>query len=271
MMNQSADHALQEMIAAVTRRVLRALGLKEETDRYLATSWTPAEEAAISPETVAASIDHTLLKPDATPQQIARLCEEALEYRFAAVCVNPVWVDQCARALSGSPVQVASVVGFPLGATLPQVKAFEADEAVKAGATEIDMVINIGALKSGNVCLVWNDILGVAEVVHRQGGIVKVIIEMGYLTDEEKIAACVISRAGNADFVKTATGFGPSGATEEDIRLMRRVVGDALGVKAAGGVRTYDQARRMILAGANRIGTSSGVRIMREALAEESA
>ncbi|HEY63397.1 MAG TPA: deoxyribose-phosphate aldolase [Caldilineae bacterium] len=227
--------------------------------------------AETAPEAVAGMIDHTLLKPDATAQQVAALCEEGERYRFAAVCVHPTWVSQCVHALSGSPVKVASVVGFPLGMTTPEVKAYEAKVLLSCGATELDMVLNIGALKSGNFCLVWNDIHSVAEVVHERGARLKVILETGYLSDEEKVAACIIARVAGADFVKTCTGFGPGGATEADVRLMRRTVGGSMGVKAAGGIRTFEQARRMVLAGANRIGTSSGVHIVEEARQQANA
>ncbi|MCD6291203.1 MAG: deoxyribose-phosphate aldolase [Anaerolineae bacterium] len=219
----------------------------------------------MSPETLAAMIDHTLLKPDATAQRITEFCQEGLDYRFGAVCVHPSWVEPCIHTLSGSPVRVTSVVGFPLGMTLPEVKQHEAKALIALGVAELDMVLNIGALKSGNFCLVWNDIHMVAEAVHQREALLKVILETGYLTDEEKVAACIIARTAGADFVKTATGLGPGGATEADIRLMRRTVGGALGVKAAGGIRTLDDAYRMILAGANRIGTSSGIRIIQEA------
>ncbi len=256
---------MDKMIERVTQRVLRALG--QSAAGYEPPPPPPPQPDlfTMTAEEVAQMIDHTLLKPDATAQQIAALCEEGERYRFAAVCIHPTWVDQCAHALSGSPVKVASVVGFPLGVTTSEVKAFESKVLLSHGAAELDMVLNIGALKSGNFCLVWNDIRSVAEVTHERDGLLKVILETGYLTDEEKVAACIIAHVAGADFVKTATGFGPGGATEADIRLMRRVVGGALGVKAAGGVRTLEQARQMVLAGANRIGTSSGVRIVEEA------
>ncbi len=254
---------IRELVEQVAQRVLRALG-KAAEGYEVPPPFPPPDPAQLTPETVAAMIDHTLLKPDATAQQIAALCEEGAKYRFAAVCVHPTWVDQCVRALSGSPVKVASVIGFPLGMTLSEVKADEAERVLSLGATELDMVLNIGALKSGNFCLVWNDILAVAEVAHKRDAQLKVILETGYLTEEEKIAACIIARVAGADFVKTSTGFGPGGATEADIRLMRHAVGSAMGVKAAGGIRTWEQAVRMILAGANRLGTSSGVRIVEE-------
>ncbi len=209
--------------------------------------------------------DHTLLKADATPEQIAQLCDEARQYGFASVCVNPVNVKQCARALKGSGVDVCTVVGFPLGATTTAVKVFEAQQAIRAGAREVDMVLNVGALKAGNYELVKGDIAEVAEACHTQEAILKVIIEAALLTDEEKEVACQLSMAAGADFVKTSTGFGPGGATADDVALMRRVVGPALGVKAAGGIRSYADAVKMIDAGASRIGASASVQIVQEA------
>lgn len=216
---------------------------------------------------IAQYIDHTLLKPEATPAQIEQLCAEAREYGFIAVCVNPCYVRLAVQQLRGSPVRVASVVGFPLGASLPQVKAYEAEQAILDGATEIDMVINIGALKAGDDRLVQEDIAAVVKAAHRSGAICKVIIETAYLTDAEKERACRLAQAAGADFVKTSTGFGPGGATVEDVALMRRVIGPQMGLKAAGGIRTLAQAKAMIAAGATRLGTSAGVRIMEEARA----
>jgi deoxyribose-phosphate aldolase len=211
---------------------------------------------------LAAMIDHTLLKPDATQEQIAQLCFEARKYGFASVCVNPTWVELCAKLLAGSPVKVCTVIGFPLGATEPQVKAFETQVALDHGATEIDMVINVGALKARDLELVAGDIRGVVETSHKGGAIVKVIIEAVLLTDEEKTIACLLSKEAGADFVKTSTGFASGGATPQDVALMRRVVGPEMGVKAAGGVRTYEDAENMIKAGATRIGASAGVKIL---------
>ncbi len=219
----------------------------------------------ISAERLAAMIDHTLLKPDATYAQIARLCEEAHTYHFASVCVNPVHVRRCAESLEGSGVAVCTVIGFPLGATPTDVKVCEARRAIEDGATELDMVMNIGALKSEDGEAVQRDIAAVARVCHAKGALLKVIIETALLTDEEKETACRLAVDGGADFVKTSTGFGPGGATVEDVARMRRVVGPHVGVKASGGVRTYDDALRMIAAGANRIGASAGVRIVQQA------
>src|SRR5512136_728245 len=211
---------------------------------------------------LAGMIDHTLLKPDATQDQVAQLCYEARKYGFASVCVNPTWVELCAQLLKGSPVKVCTVIGFPLGATAPEVKAFETQTAIRQGAGEIDMVINIGALKARDLELVARDIRGVVGMAHAEGAIVKVIIEAVLLTDEDKTIACLLSKEAGADFVKTSTGFASGGATVHDVALMRRVVGPEMGVKAAGGVRTYEDAENMIKAGATRIGASAGVKII---------
>ncbi len=211
---------------------------------------------------LAGMIDHTLLKPDATPDQIAQLCFEARKYNFASVCVNPAWVSLCAQLLKGSQAKVCTVIGFPLGASAPEVKVFETQTAIDQGATEIDMVINIGALKARDLELVAKDIRGVVQTAHARGYIVKVILETTLLTDEEKTIACLISKEAGADFVKTSTGFAGGGATVHDVELMRRVVGPDMGVKASGGVRTYEDAESMIKAGATRIGASAGVKIV---------
>jgi deoxyribose-phosphate aldolase len=213
---------------------------------------------------VASMIDHTLLKPDATRTDVERLCAEAAEYRFASVCVNPTWVALCARLLAGPPVKVCSVVGFPLGATTPDTKHYETRRVIFDGAREIDMVINVGALKSGDLHVVERDIEAVTSACRDGGALSKVIIEAALLTDEEKIAACTLAKAAGADFVKTSTGFGPGGATAADVALMRRVVGDVMGVKAAGGVRDLDSLNAMVAAGATRVGASAGVRIVQE-------
>jgi len=216
------------------------------------------------PREIAQLIDHTLLKPDATRGQIETLCAEAREHGFATVCVNPAWVHLCAGQLSGCQTQVCTVAGFPLGATLPEVKAFEAARAIEDGAREVDMVMNVGALKSGDYRLVERDVAGVVAAARLGGAISKVIIEAALLSDDEKVKACVIARAACADFVKTSTGFGPGGATAADVALMRRVVGPTMGVKAAGGVRDLKSAKAMIDAGADRIGASVGVKIVQE-------
>ena len=213
----------------------------------------------------ASLIDHTLLKPDASQTEIKHLCEEAAQYHFASVCVNPTWVRACACHLQGSGVPVCTVIGFPLGATLPDVKAYEARRAIMDGAREVDMVINVGALKSGDDCLVEHDIRSVVEVAHEYDVTCKVIIETALLTDDEKVRACQAAKNAGADFVKTSTGFSKGGATVADIALMRRVVGPELGVKASGGVKNIHDARAMVKAGATRIGASVGVKIAQEA------
>src|SRR5215472_4081478 len=214
-------------------------------------------------QAIASCIDHTLLKPESNQERIVCLCEEAGSFSFAAVCVNPWWVGLAASILRGTLVKVATTIGFPLGANHTTVKRFEAGEAIRLGAQELDMVINIGALKSKDRQSVQNDIVAVAEVAHAGGAILKVILETPLLTLEEKILSCELSLAGKADFVKTATGFF-GGATAEDVSLMRGVVGNRAGVKASGGIRTAAEAEAMIEAGANRLGTSSGVAIVRE-------
>lgn len=207
-------------------------------------------------------IDHTLLKPDATQDEVAQLAYEARKYKFASVCVNPSYVKLSAQLLKGSEVDVCTVVGFPLGATPTDVKVFEAQQAIREGATEIDMVINVGAVKSKDYELVEMDIASVVRACHAGNAILKVIIEAALLTDEEKVAASQLSKIAGADFVKTSTGFGPGGATPEDVALMRRVVGPNIGVKAAGGIKTAEDARRMIEAGASRIGASASIKIV---------
>jgi deoxyribose-phosphate aldolase len=217
---------------------------------------------------VAALIDHTLLKAEATRNDIERICREALQYRFASVCVNPVFVKQVSEALRNSPVKTCVVVGFPLGANLPAVKLDETRVALEQGAQEIDMVIHIGALKAGDDAAVRSEIESLSRVVHERRAILKVIIEAALLSEEEKIRACRAARDANAHFVKTSTGFSTSGATVGDVELMRREVGREMGVKASGGVRTLDDLIAMVDAGATRIGTSNGVKIMQEALAK---
>ena len=214
-------------------------------------------------KTIAEMIDHTILKPEATKSEIEQLCKEAMEYKFAAVCVNPYYVSYCKEVLKDSNVKVATVIGFPLGANTKELKAFEALDAVNNGADEIDMVINIGALKDKDYEVVKNDIKLVVDIA-KDKAIVKVIIETSLLTDEEKVKACEIAMEAGADFVKTSTGFSTGGANVEDVKLMKSVVGDKLEVKASGGVRDLDAANKMILAGATRLGTSSGINILKE-------
>ena len=240
-----AEH-VNQVVNAGASRVTATLGVKPQS------------------HSVAGMIDHTLLKADASQDQIAQLCYEAKKHTFASVCVNPSQVKLAAQLLKGSPVKVCTVVGFPLGATSASVKAYETQQAIRDGATEIDMVINIGALKSQDYTTVFEDIGAVVRTAHAGNAIVKVIIEAALLNDEEKVVASQLSKAAGADFVKTSTGFGPGGATLEDVALMRKVVGPSLGVKAAGGVGSLADAKAMIAAGATRIGASAGVKIVRE-------
>ena len=214
------------------------------------------------PRDLARFIDHTLLRPDATAADIDRLCAEAREHAFAAVCINPTWVRRAAGILRGTRVAVASVIGFPFGASTSDVKAVETRRALRDGASEIDMVINIGALKSGMRDLVREDVARVSDACHEAGAINKVIIETALLTDEEKVIACRLAQLARADFVKTSTGYASGGATVYDVALMRETVGPRMGVKAAGGIRTAEDVREMIAAGATRIGASAGVRIV---------
>ena len=220
---------------------------------------------------VAGMIDHTLLKPDATRREIETLCREAKEFGFASVCVNPTWVATCARLVRGSSVAVCSVVGFPLGATTADTKQYEARRAIFDGAREIDMVINVGALKSGDLHLVESDIRAVTSACRETNVLSKVIIETALLSNEEKVTACTLAKAAAADFVKTSTGFGPGGATAEDVALMRRIVGEDMGIKASGGVRTLEGVKAMVAAGATRIGASAGVRIVQQSRGQQTA
>ncbi len=218
-------------------------------------------------ENIAGLIDHTILKPEATASDVRRICAEAVKFRFASVCVNPCWVALVAKELAGSPVKVCTVVGFPLGANTSWIKVAEAEAAIAAGAREIDMVLNIGELRGGNHDHVRSEIQSIVEASHRRGAIVKVILETALLDDDQKRTACELAKAAGADFVKTSTGFGPGGATVHDIQLMRAAVGNSMGVKASGGIRTLDDVRAMIAAGANRIGASAGVKIVEAATA----
>jgi deoxyribose-phosphate aldolase len=229
----------------------------------------PMPELPAAPQgaEVARWIDHTILKPEATIHQVKQICEEALEYNFASVCINPSFVSLAAGLLSSSEVETCTVVGFPLGATLATVKMAETLTVMAMGATEVDMVINIGALKAQAYGQVLNDIEAVVQAAHNQRVIVKVIIETALLTQQEKIIACLLCKEAGADFVKTSTGFSTAGATVEDVELMRRVVGAKMGVKAAGGIRNLSDAQAMIAVGASRLGASAGVAIMKEALA----
>jgi deoxyribose-phosphate aldolase len=245
--------------------LVELLDLAEKYDHEL-----PAAPAALKPPRgaeIAAWIDHTLLKPDATPAQVKKLCREAVQYGFASVCANPVNIPLIAELLAGSKVKVCSTVGFPFGATPPTFKMFETLACIDAGATEIDMVINVGALKGQVYGQVYNEILAIAQVCHNRNALLKVILEMAFLTRQEKIIGCLISKAAGADFVKTSTGYGPGGATVEDVDLMYRVVGPEIKIKAAGGIRNLQTALAMIGAGASRLGASAGIQIVQEAVA----
>ena len=270
----------EELIEAVTREVLAVF--KEDVDEICVDGSCAVHSpdkvreivangagrisfsgaAAEVPRDLARYLDHTLLKPEASAADIDKLCAEAVEYGFAAVCVNPTWVKRAANNVRGSSVKVASVVGFPLGATPTEIKAMEARRAIRDGAREIDMVINIGALKSGDHDAVRKDIEKVSDACREAGASNKVIIEAALLTDEEKVIASFLAKQAKADYVKTSTGFGPGGATVHDVLLMRETVGPDMGIKAAGGIRSAEDMKEMIAAGATRIGASAGVAIV---------
>lgn len=216
------------------------------------------------PDTIAALIDHTLLKPDSSRAELQRVCAEARDASFASVCIHPFWVRFAKRELEGSPVRVCTVVGFPLGANETETKLAEAQMALAHGATELDVVQNIGALRSGELQIVRDELKQLADLAHSGGALLKIILETSLLSADEKRTSCQLAAEAGADFVKTSTGFAAAGATTEDVKLMRRVVGDGIGVKASGGVRTLAALREMVQAGANRIGTSSGVSILKE-------
>jgi deoxyribose-phosphate aldolase len=235
--------------------------VKEEMKTLNTAAPAPAVPPS-DPAAIAKFIDHTQLKPEALSEQITKLCEEAKENEFASVCINPTHVKLCTKLLKGSSVKVCTVIGFPLGANTPETKAFEARQAIAEGATEVDMVINIGALRDRNLELVAEDILAMVEAAHESNALLKVIIETALLNDEEKRIVCLIAKEAGADFVKTSTGFSTAGATVEDVKLMRATVGPKMGVKAAGGIRTRETFDAMVKAGATRIGTSSGMKIM---------
>jgi deoxyribose-phosphate aldolase len=259
----SVDDALIRKLSRQVQAILTEARSEARTGRMRPDLGTPVQGP------LSAIVDHTLLKPEATARQIEMLCLEAKEYSFASVCVNSVFVPLALELLNGSTVKVCTVVGFPLGASLPQVKEYEAKEALVRGAQEIDMVLHIGALKHRDLVAVFEDIGDVATVCHDHDALCKVIIETSLLSDEEKILACLLAKRAGADFVKTSTGFNGGGATVEDITLMRAIVGDGMGVKASGGVRDLAAAQAMVQAGANRIGTSSGVSIARQERGEK--
>jgi deoxyribose-phosphate aldolase len=262
----------EKLIEAVTQEVLTALTMRydvcespEAVRNVVANGADRVSfhgDAADVPMDLARYIDHTLLKPEANAEEIDELCAEAREYKFASVCINPTWVKRAADSLRGSGVVTCAVIGFPLGASTTAIKAMEARRALREGAREVDMVLNVGALKSGNFDQVREDIAQVAEAAHEVGGLCKVILETALLTDEEKVVASSLAKEAKADFVKTSTGFGSGGATVYDVALMRETVGPDMGVKASGGVRTLEDVEDMIAAGASRIGASAGVQIV---------
>lgn len=262
----------EALVEAITREVLQALTLRfdmaqtgEKVRQVIANGADRVAfhgDAADVPLDLAQYIDHTKLTPDTTASDIDQLCAEAAEFGFASVCINPTWVKRASNNLRGTGVPVCTVIGFPLGATTTEVKAMEARKALRDGAREIDMVINIGALKSGENDVVYDDIAKVVDAAHEVGAVCKVILETGILTDEEKVIASALAKRAKADFVKTSTGFGYGGATVYDVALMRETVGPEMGVKASGGVRTADDAEDLIAAGATRIGASAGVQIV---------
>jgi deoxyribose-phosphate aldolase len=262
----------EKLIEAVTQEVLTALTMRydvcesPEAVRNVVANGADRVafhgDAADVPLDLARYIDHTLLRPDSTAAEIDKLCDEAMEYQFASVCINPTWVKRAASRLRGSGVVTCTVIGFPLGANTTAIKAMEARRALREGAREVDMVLNVGALKSGEYEQVREDIAQVAEAAHEVGGLCKVILETALLTDEEKVVASSLSKEAKADFVKTSTGFGSGGATVYDVALMRETVGPDMGVKASGGVRTLEDVEDMIAAGASRIGASAGVQIV---------
>ena len=283
----SIDNAqLEQLVEVITKQVLIALNDPAATAKPIETPAPTGRDPvdhvrrvvdagaaritasvgdAPDDEELANYIDHTLLKPEATDAQIAQLCYEARKFNFAAVCVNPSKIKLCAQLLKDTPVKIATVVGFPLGATQPEVKAYETQQAIDDGATEIDMVINIGAMKSKDYALVARDIATVVRTAQTGGAITKVIIEAALLNDEEKVIACKLAKEAGAEYVKTSTGFASGGATVHDVALMRWAVGPEMGVKAAGGIKTYADVVKMIEAGATRIGASASVKIMQEA------
>jgi deoxyribose-phosphate aldolase len=256
------DLIANEVLTVLAHQVDR--GDTEESMPHVADRVALPGEASHMPVDLAKYIDHTALKPETSRDDIDQLCQDAARYQFASVCVNPAWVERCSANLSGSGVKVCTVIGFPLGANTTEIKALEARRAIRDGAREVDMVINVGALKSGDHATVLTDIEKVVDVAHQDGAIVKVILETSLLTDEEKVIASSLAKQATADFVKTSTGFGGGGATVHDVALMREAVGPEMGVKASGGIRTRSDVEDMIAAGATRIGASAGVQIVSE-------
>lgn len=269
---------LENLVEAIALEVVRQIGpapgawLSEEAECACAHASRPGLVQCVNDQpaevrALARLMDHTLLRPQASREQIEQLAEDARQWCFGTICVNPAWVPLASEKLRGSGVKVAAVVGFPLGATLTSVKRAEAQAVILAGAEEVDMVMNIGAMRSGDLEAVENDIRGVVEVCHAGGAILKVILENAYLSEQEKVEACRIAKKAGADYVKTSTGFAPTGATAEDVRLMRETVGPEMGVKAAGGIRNLADAVNMLAAGATRLGTSASIAILDEAAA----
>lgn len=270
MTTESVSH--EQLVELVTREVLSALAERADIcanpEKLREVVANGADRVSFHgpgqdvPLDLAKYIDHTLLRPDATAEEVDVLCDEAMEYGFASVCINPYWVKRSATRLRGSDVKVCTVIGFPLGASTSDAKAAETRKALRDGAREVDMVLNIGALKSGQHDVVLKDIERVVDAAHEVGAVTKVILETALLTDEEKVVASSLARTAHADFVKTSTGFGGGGATVYDVALMRETVGPNMGVKASGGVRTLEDAENMIAAGATRIGASAGIQIV---------
>ncbi len=256
---------IQQLAAEIGELILAARGRVSTGAEWGFRVSTTEPDARWNPRQVAGLIDHTILRPDATRAEILKLCAEAREFGFASVCVNPYWVPAAAAALRGTSVPVCTVNGFPFGMTSTPAKVAEAEISIRTGAREVDMVLNVGAMKSGDFDTVKLDIQAMSDCCHRGGAILKVILETALLTDNEKAIACVLAKMAGADFVKTSTGFSKSGATARDIALMRRVVGAELGVKASGGIRTLDDLKIMVEAGATRIGASASVAIARAA------
>lgn len=255
---------LDRLVAQIGEQILCRAGWPQQPAAHQASSHASNSQAAVG---IASIIDHTILRADATRLDILKLCAEARKYQFASVCVNGCWVSLAASELAGTGVKVCTVVGFPLGAVPTEIKLAETEVAVRCGAHEIDMVINVGALRSGDHDAVKLDIQSVAVACRNAGALLKVIIEAALLNDNEKAIACTLAKLAGADFVKTSTGFGPSGATAHDVALMRAVVGPELGVKASGGIRTLEDAHKMVAAGATRIGASASVKIVEESRA----
>ena len=273
-MDSTQQDALDRLVAEIGEEILarytqgKAAGKEADHGQIFAAGAcrvSACEPLAGIDSSLASQIDHTLLKADATAADIKKICCEARKYGFASVCVNPYWVPLAAAELSGSAVKVCTVVGFPLGATATEGKVAETENAIRHGATEIDMVINVGELKGGNYDAARQDIEAVARAAHKGGAILKVILETALLDDNQKIVASTLSKVAGAEFVKTSTGFSTGGATVHDVALMRQVVGDEMGVKASGGIRTLEDLKNMAAAGATRIGASASVKIMETA------